>query len=369
MLRHPNVIQLHEVIETESDIYLVMEHVSGGDLLDFINSRGAMPEAQARELFGQVRAARGPGLGRSARETRPPQRARTHPSPCRRLRRAARARRSPAWRHEIAGRARGCARARACACRAHRPAHIAADCAAAPSLARAAQITCGLQFCHSLGVAHRDLKPENILINEQGVVKITDFGLSNMQQAGEHLSTLCGSPYYAAPELLDGSTTQYDGTEADVWSVGVITFAILCGELPFDGQTLPDLFAKITAAKYTIPAQLNLSPECQDILAQMLVREPSGRRGLAQLRSHAWLQGPTAGLPQLQKAGSAAGPAEIPGSASMSFDLNPSSLEQGWAERNLGKEVRAADAAAVPRSLSVPDVPGAAAPDGTREGG
>mmetsp|Transcript_14138 Transcript_14138/g.38077 ORF Transcript_14138/g.38077 Transcript_14138/m.38077 type:complete len:402 (+) Transcript_14138:147-1352(+) len=246
LLRHPNVIQLYEVIETEAEIFLVMEHVSGGDLLDFINSRGAMPEAQARDLFNQI--------------------------------------------------------------------------------------TCGLQFCHSLGIAHRDLKPENILINDQGVVKITDFGLSNMQSAGEHLTTLCGSPYYAAPELLDGGTTQYDGTEADIWSVGVITFAILCGELPFDGQTLPDLFAKITAAKYVIPPQLSLSSHVRDLLACMLVRAPSERTRMAQLRNHPWLLGPTRGFQSMTAKG---GAGDLPQTASMIMDFARPSLESSWIERNL----------------------------------
>jgi len=260
MLRHPNVIQLHAVIESDADIFLVMEHVSGGDLLDFINSRGAMPEAQARDLVGQI--------------------------------------------------------------------------------------TCGLQYCHSLGVAHRDLKPENILINSEGVVKITDFGLSNMQHAGEHLSTLCGSPYYAAPELLDGGTTQYDGTEADIWSVGVITFAILCGELPFDGQTLPDLFAKITAAQYVVPPQLGLSQHCHDFLAQMLVREPAGRMRLPQIREHPWLLGPRAGLPEMavRKLDKA-----LPSSTSMNLGLDHSSLDSGWGARNLGVQPQREE---VPRAKS-----------------
>jgi len=194
-----------------------------------------------------------------------------------------------------------------------------------------------LQFCHSLGVAHRDLKPENILVNEKGVVKITDFGLSNMQNAGEHLSTLCGSPYYAAPELLDGSTTQYDGTEADIWSVGVITFAILCGELPFDGQTLPDLFAKITAGAYRIPPQLSLSEDCKAILACMLVRAPNGRTKMAALRKHPWMQG--AGLyaepiaPLKRRASATVALTDKSGREIT--DLESSALGSSWRERNL----------------------------------
>jgi 5'-AMP-activated protein kinase catalytic alpha subunit len=91
-------------------------------------------------------------------------------------------------------------------------------------------------------VAHRDLKPENILIHN-GIIKIVDFGLSNIMMDGKWLNTSCGSPNYASPEVLSGR--QYVGSEADIWSCGVILFALLAGYLPFDEEQMPKLFRKI----------------------------------------------------------------------------------------------------------------------------
>lgn len=211
-------------------------------------------------------------------------------------------------------------------------------------------------------MAHRDLKPENILVNEAGVVKITDFGLSNMQNAGEQLSTLCGSPYYAAPELLDGSTTRYGGMEADIWSVGVITFAILCGELPFDGQTLPDLFAKITCGAYAVPAQLSLSRECRDILACMLVRAPSARTKMLALRNHPWMRGATAGAQlgasaQATKRRAVSAVALTAKAGRVITDLERSALDSLWRERNLNDGVMLLGACRLERSASALELP------------
>ena len=141
LLNHPNVIRLHEVLHTPSEILMVMEYVEGGDLLDVLNSQPRFKEQEVRHIF--------------------------------------------------------------------------------------TQICCGVAFCHSLGVAHRDLKPENILIErcEPGshMIRVADFGLSCIMQAGQMLTTACGSPHYVAPEVLnfDGSA-RYDGRESDVWSLGVI---------------------------------------------------------------------------------------------------------------------------------------------------
>jgi 5'-AMP-activated protein kinase catalytic alpha subunit len=92
-------------------------------------------------------------------------------------------------------------------------------------------------------VVHRDLKPENLLLDSDKHVKIADFGLSNMMHDGSFLKTSCGSPNYAAPEVITGKL--YAGPEVDVWSCGVILYALLCGKLPFDEETIPTLFKKI----------------------------------------------------------------------------------------------------------------------------
>ena len=113
------------------------------------------------------------------------------------------------------------------------------------------QILSALEYCHRRKVAHRDIKPENIFLDEEKNIKLGDFGLSNLMQAGEFLRTSCGSPNYAAPEVISGS--MYCGTEVDVWSTGVVLYALLAGYLPFDDNNTTSLFAKIKTANYIMP--------------------------------------------------------------------------------------------------------------------
>ena len=101
----------------------------------------------------------------------------------------------------------------------------------------------GIEYCHMEGIVHRDLKPENILLDENNNIKIADFGLANFLEDGNFLDTSCGSPNYAAPEVISGR--MYAGPEVDVWSCGVILYALLCGRLPFDDENIPALFRKI----------------------------------------------------------------------------------------------------------------------------
>jgi len=89
-------------------------------------------------------------------------------------------------------------------------------------------------------VAHRDLKPENILLDNRFNIKLIDFGLSNIYSRNELLHTACGSPCYAAPEMLSGKP--YDGLKADIWSVGVILYAMCFGYLPFDSPNTKELY-------------------------------------------------------------------------------------------------------------------------------
>ncbi len=105
------------------------------------------------------------------------------------------------------------------------------------------QVIQGLAYAHSSLIAHRDLKPENILINAGRVVKIIDFGLSNLMKDGRLLKTTCGSPNYAAPEIV--SDQRYEGTCVDIWSCGVILYALLVGRLPFYEETVSLLYRKI----------------------------------------------------------------------------------------------------------------------------
>lgn len=106
------------------------------------------------------------------------------------------------------------------------------------------QIICAVEYCHRHKIVHRDLKPENLLLDEFMNVKIADFGLSNIMTDGNFLKTSCGSPNYAAPEVISGKL--YAGPEVDVWSSGVILYVLLCGKLPFDDDYIPTLFKKIS---------------------------------------------------------------------------------------------------------------------------
>ena len=105
------------------------------------------------------------------------------------------------------------------------------------------QIASALDYCHRNSVVHRDLKIENILISKTGDIKIIDFGLSNLFAPRSLLKTFCGSLYFAAPELLQAR--QYLGPEVDVWSFGIVLYVLVCGKVPFDDQSMPQLHAKI----------------------------------------------------------------------------------------------------------------------------
>jgi len=144
----------------------------------------------------------------------------------------------------------------------------------------------GIEYCHYHGIVHRDLKPENLLLDERGDIKLADFGLSNRQRDGSFLSTSCGSPNYAAPEVIQGLL--YAGPEVDIWSCGVILYALLCGSLPFDDDNIPNLFRKIKAGRFAMPS--HLSEEARQLIPGMLRVDPNKRVTIAQIRQHAWFR-------------------------------------------------------------------------------
>lgn len=146
------------------------------------------------------------------------------------------------------------------------------------------QIISGVEYCHKHMIAHRDLKPENLLLDEHSNVKIADFGLSNCMRDGCFLKTSCGSPNYAAPEVISGKL--YAGPEVDIWSCGVIVYALLCGTLPFDDESIPYLFRKIKGGIYILPSYL--SDTSKDIISKMLVTDPLKRINIDEIRRHPW---------------------------------------------------------------------------------
>eukprot|EP00245_Coleochaete_scutata_P001531 TRINITY_DN11908_c0_g1_i1.p1 TRINITY_DN11908_c0_g1~~TRINITY_DN11908_c0_g1_i1.p1 ORF type:complete len:559 (+),score=106.05 TRINITY_DN11908_c0_g1_i1:66-1679(+) len=200
LFMHPHIIRLYEVIETPSDIYVVMEYVKSGELFDYIVEKGRLLEDEARRFFQQI--------------------------------------------------------------------------------------VSGVEYCHRNMVVHRDLKPENLLLDSKFNVKIADFGLSNVMRDGHFLKTSCGSPNYAAPEVISGRL--YAGPEVDVWSCGVILYALLCGSLPFDDENIPNLFKKIKGGIYTLPN--HLSPGARDLIPRMLLVDPMKRVTIPEIRQHPWFQ-------------------------------------------------------------------------------
>ncbi len=148
------------------------------------------------------------------------------------------------------------------------------------------QLLSGVEYCHKNMIAHRDLKPENLLLDQDSNVKIADFGLSNCMRDGWFLKTSCGSPNYAAPEVISGRL--YAGPEVDIWSCGVILYALLCGTLPFDDESIPYLFKKIKGGLYILPSYL--SDDSKDLIGKMLITDPVKRITVEEIRRHPWFR-------------------------------------------------------------------------------
>ncbi|KAK7491336.1 hypothetical protein BaRGS_00017437 [Batillaria attramentaria] len=210
-VRHPHVVQLFEVLETEHSYYIVTECCAGGDLMDHIAKRKKLEEREVKKFIRQIVSA--------------------------------------------------------------------------------------VDYLHRLGIIHRDLKIENLLLDQKGDIKIIDFGLSNTikmstapegtAHAQEYLVTQCGSPAYAAPELLNHR--KY-GLQVDVWSIGVNMFAMLTGTLPFtvDPFNIKTLYNKMMSGQMN-PIPDTLSREGKDLLKKFLTADPEKRVTISEALSHPWL--------------------------------------------------------------------------------
>ncbi|CDW82045.1 protein kinase domain containing protein [Stylonychia lemnae] len=200
LIRHPNIIQLYEIIETPKQLYLIMEYASGGELFDYIVANTRLKEEEACKYFQQIIA--------------------------------------------------------------------------------------GVDYIHQLNIVHRDLKPENLLLDHNKNIKIVDFGLSNTYGLGELLKTACGSPCYAAPEMIAGK--KYLGANVDIWSCGVIMFALICGFLPFEDPDTSKLYKKILSGEFKIPSFV--SKDAADLMQKILNTDPEKRYKIPDIRSHPWFQ-------------------------------------------------------------------------------
>lgn len=198
LIEHPHVLGLHDVYENRKYLYLVLEHVPGGELFDYLVKKGRLTPKEARRFFRQIISA--------------------------------------------------------------------------------------LDFCHSHSICHRDLKPENLLLDEKNNIKVADFGMASLQPMGSMLETSCGSPHYACPEVIRGE--KYDGRRADVWSCGVILYALLVGALPFDDDNLRQLLEKVKRGQFHIPHFV--PPDCQNLLRGMIEINPEKRLTLKDVNRHPW---------------------------------------------------------------------------------
>ncbi|XP_028918138.1 testis-specific serine/threonine-protein kinase 5-like [Ornithorhynchus anatinus] len=155
------------------------------------------------------------------------------------------------------------------------------------------QLVSAVAHCHSTGIVHRDLKCENILLDECGFLKLTDFGFaSRSARKNSLLSTFCGSVAYTAPEIL--MSKKYNGERADLWSLGVILYAMVTGKLPFKEHLQPHKMLHLMRQGLTF--RPSLSCECRDLIQGLLQLQPGARLGLQQVATHCWMLPATSAL-------------------------------------------------------------------------
>ena len=146
------------------------------------------------------------------------------------------------------------------------------------------QIVSGIEYIHKIGIVHRDLKPENILLDHNNDVKLVDFGLGNLYKEGTLLKTACGSPCYAAPEMIKGH--RYNGLMTDIWSSGVVLYAMVAGCLPFEDKNTSHLYKKIQTPEYNMPS--TFSDKLKDLIEKIIVVDPNKRYTVSDIRAHPW---------------------------------------------------------------------------------
>ncbi|KAG1797549.1 kinase-like domain-containing protein [Suillus variegatus] len=146
------------------------------------------------------------------------------------------------------------------------------------------KIISAIDYCHRLNIARRDLKPENLLMDQNKNIKVADFGMAAWQARSKNglLQTACGSPHYAAPEVIMGK--EYNGRASDIWSCGVNLFALLVGRLPFDDEDLPTLLDKIKSGKFDMPAGIDLL--AKDLITKMLQKDVVKRITIPEIFAH-----------------------------------------------------------------------------------
>ena len=202
-LRHPNIVHLYSIIETEKQILLITEYIKGQELFQYILLKKRLSEEEACFYFSQI--------------------------------------------------------------------------------------VSGIEYLHKLKIAHRDIKSENIIIEQNTkLIKIIDFGLSNTygDKDEEMLRSSCGSPLYAAPEMVKGDI--YKGSTVDIWSMGVVLYYMICGCFPFQEEDNSKLFKKIIQGKFTIP--MHVSTQGRELLYKLLEINPRKRINISQIKRNSWIK-------------------------------------------------------------------------------
>jgi 5'-AMP-activated protein kinase catalytic alpha subunit len=147
------------------------------------------------------------------------------------------------------------------------------------------QILAGIEYLHKNKICHRDLKPENLLLDENMNIKIVDFGLSNTYKKDtDTLKTACGSPCYASPEMIAGK--RYLGLDTDLWSLGVILYAMTVGYLPFEDPDTNKLYKKILESDFITPGYVE--KPCRELIKSLLKTEPTQRIKIPEIKMHQW---------------------------------------------------------------------------------
>ena len=133
-----------------------------------------------------------------------------------------------------------------------------------------------VNHCHAQNIIHRDIKPDNVMISKNGQIKLIDFGLATQVNKGKSIDEICGTPHYMAPELFTGLGY---GSQADMWSLGVILYQLVSGWLPFNGKEQSEIIQKITKNEldFSYDEFENVSKDCKDLIKQLLIRNPKKR--------------------------------------------------------------------------------------------
>ncbi|KAI7865145.1 kinase-like domain-containing protein [Spinellus fusiger] len=141
-----------------------------------------------------------------------------------------------------------------------------------------------VDYIHKNNIVHRDLKPENVLVTENNHMKLCDFGFGRTIDGDNLMREYCGSPYYAAPEMV--TATPYEGQPADMWSCGVILYSMLSGTLPFQSEVMPNLFKLICNVDY-VPLYTSSIEAC-DLIGGLLRSDPKDRLTAEECLAHPW---------------------------------------------------------------------------------